>query len=292
MLGGFVAEWLVRRPESAIAHTLGETFANLCGEATSSRHESTWHEIRERFRKVDLLALDGLETISRVPPAIEELTHTLDDLENRGAVVVVTSRTSPSQWLDWPKRLVDRLLGGLAVRINPPGPALRRRFLLEQARLRDIRLKADAVEALADSADGFRTLDGWLSRLALAARVERRPLDWEMVQPFLLDEAEAPPPAPPIEAIAQAVAIRFGVSLRDLRGAGRQPQFVEPRHLAIFLSRVYTKQSFVAIGRFFGGRDAATIRHAVKAAETRITDDPSLASTVEALTVKWQRINH
>jgi chromosomal replication initiator protein len=113
-----------------------------------------------------------------------------------------------------------------------------------------------------------------------------------MVQPFLLDEAEAPPPAPPIEAIAQAVAIRFGVSLRDLRGAGRQPQFVEPRHLAIFLSRVYTKQSFVAIGRFFGGRDAATIRHAVKAAETRITDDPSLASTVEALTVKWQRINH
>jgi hypothetical protein len=33
-------------------------------------------------------------------------------------------------------------------------------------------LNTAAVEALAEAADGYRTLDGWLSRLALEARLK------------------------------------------------------------------------------------------------------------------------
>jgi chromosomal replication initiator protein len=288
LLAGLVAERLIRRPESSVAETTGEAFAALCGEA--SAQPGGWLEIRSRFRHVDLLALDGLEALIRVPPSLDELTHTLDALEARGAVVAVTSRTAPGQWTDWPSRLVNRLLGGLAVRVDPPGLASRRRYLLERIRAKGIALTADAVDALADSADGYRTLDGWLARLALAARVERRPLDWPLVEPFLADEANPPPPAPSLDVIARAVALRFGVKLRDLRGEARQPQYVEPRHLAMHLARVYTKFSFVAIGKYFGGRDPATVRHACKAAESRIATDPALASTAQAIAVSWKKM--
>ena len=121
-------------------------------------------------------------------------------------------------------------------------------------------LTAEAVEALAEAADGYRTLDGWLARLALTARLERRPLDRGLVAPFLADDAS--PPAPTIDQVARAVATQFGVTLRDLRATTRRKTVVEPRHLAMHLARSMTGLSFQAIGAYFGGRDPATVRHA------------------------------
>ncbi len=285
LLAGLVSESTIRRPGSALAEIEGEAFAALCGEA-SSRADG-WTEIRIRFRNVDLFVLDGLEALERVPPALDELTHTLDTLEARGAMVAITARVSPSQW-GGPRRLVNRLLGGLAVRVDPPGITTRRRYVLERARTRQISLASDAVDALADSADGYRTIDGWLARLAFAARVEQRPLDWSLIEPFLADEAELPPDGPTVEEIARAVALKFGVKLRDLRGQGRQPQFVEPRHLAIWLAKRHTKVSIAKIGQYFGGRDPATVRHAFKAAELRVANDPAHASVVQNLAADWR----
>ena len=44
------------------------------------------------------------------------------------------------------------------------------------ARARGLGLAADAVDALAEAAESFPALDGWLTNLGLASRVERRPL--------------------------------------------------------------------------------------------------------------------
>jgi chromosomal replication initiator protein len=287
LLAGLVAERMIRRPESAVAEVDGEAFAAACGEA-ASRPEA-WAEVRARFRNLDLLALDGLESVARVPPALEELSHTLDALEARGAAVAIAARTPPGQWSGWPIRLINRLLGGLAVRVDPPGLALRRRYLLDRGRTRGLALASDAVDALAEAADGFRTIDGWLSRLALAARVERRPLDRALVTAFLDDEAEPVPAMPTIEAVARAVASRFGVRLSDLRGTARQPKFVEPRHLAMHLARADTDLSLAAIGTYFGGRDPATVRHACRSMDTRLGSDPALASAAEAIAAAWRR---
>ncbi len=287
LLAGLVAERLARRPGSSVAEVDGEAFASACADA-SGRPEA-WAEVRDRFRGVDLLAIDGLESLARVPPALEELAHTLDALDARGGAAAVAARTPPGRWDDWPARLTSRLLGGLAVRVDPPGLASRRRYLLDGARSRSVALASDAVDALAEAADGYRTLDGWLARLALAARVGRVPLDRPMVESYLADEAGPAPGSPPLDAIARAVAARFGVRLRDLRGPDRHPQNVEPRHLAMHLARAHTALSFAAIGAYFGRRDPATVRHACRAAEARLASDPALASTAEALALPWRR---
>jgi chromosomal replication initiator protein len=286
LLAGLMAERLVRRPESAVAEVDGEGFASACADA--ARRPEAWAEIRERFRSVDLLTIDGIESLARVPPALEELAHTLDALESRGAAVAVAARTAPGGLEGWPTRLVSRLLGGLSVRVDPPALASRRRFLLDRSRSRGLSLASDAVDALAEAADGYRTLDGWLARLGLVARVERRPLDRALAESYLADEAE-PASSPTIEAIARAVAKQFGVRPGDLRGSARHPQFVEPRHLAMHLARASTGLSFAAIGAYFGGRDPATVRHACRAAAQRLDADPALASAAETIASAWRR---
>ncbi|HWE38181.1 MAG TPA: helix-turn-helix domain-containing protein [Isosphaeraceae bacterium] len=290
LLEGLVADWVSRRPGAVVAHLGGEAFAARCDEAAGAGREG-WADLRARFRGVELFALDDLHALERSPAARAELIHTMDALDEAGAIVAVTARVGPGQWQGWPSRVVSRFVGGLAVRVDPPGPATRRRAVLDGARKRSVVLSAEAADALADAADGFRTIDGWLARLALASRLDgrRRPLDRDSALALLTDDGATPGAGPSLDAIAAAVAARFGVRPRDLRGSSRRAALAVPRHLAMLLARELTPASFAAIGRHFGGRDPATVRHACRAAAARIAADPSLAALAEALRRPWRR---
>lgn len=292
LLKGLVAERLARRPESAVAHLEAETFAALCAEAAS--HSGGWSDLRGRFRDLDLLVLDDLHALEKAPLALNELAHTLDALGESGASVAVSARSGPGQWAQnrgsaWPPRLLSRLTAGLSVRTDPPGLESRRRYVLESARGRGLRLTADAVEHLAGRSDGYRTLDGWLVRIELAIGLEGgsearlRPLDQPRMEALLSDDAGPADPAQTLDRLARSVAQRFGVKVRDLRSESRRQALVVPRHLAIWLARRHTDLSYARLGAYFGGRDAKTIRHACQAAAKRLASDPALASALAPL---------
>jgi chromosomal replication initiator protein len=306
LLAGLVAERVRREPGAAVAHLDAEGFAASCNEAAGEG--GGWPSLRDRLRTVELFVLEDLEGLERAPSARDELAHTLDALEVSGAGIVVSARSAPGTWSrrEWPVRLVNRLLGGLTVRIDPPGLASRRRHLLQAAAKHGITLQAEAVERLAEAADGYRTLDGWITRLVLEARhgqahsgrgggAGRRPggnlhiLDVESVAAILEEDALLAGSTDNVGAIARAVAARFGVRLGVLRGPSRRASVVEARHLAMHLARTRTGSSFAAIGAYFGGRDPATVRHACRAAVVRIEADPALASAVVAIGHPWKK---
>jgi chromosomal replication initiator protein len=282
---------LLRRPQSAVAHLEAEAFAAACSEAAGQ--SGGWAELRGRFRRLDLFVLEDLHALSRAPLALSELMHTLDALAEVGAAVAVSARSGPAQWSDmgWPRRLVNRLAGGLAVRVDPPGLTSRRRFVLVRACARGLALSADAVEALAAIGDGYRALEGWLARLALASRLghHRRLMERDAVMALLEEEdLEAASARVTIEQVAHAVAEQFHIPLGALRGATRRQAIVLPRHMAIYLARALTGQSYQAIGAYFGRRDPATVRHACRVAAARVTADPALAATASALLLRWR----
>ena len=90
LLAGLVAERLLRRPESAVAHLEAEAFAASCAEASS--RSGGWAEVRERFRRLDLFVLDDLHALERTPWAMEELSHTLDPAPSTGAGAAASGR--------------------------------------------------------------------------------------------------------------------------------------------------------------------------------------------------------
>ena len=284
LLAGLVAERLLRRPESAVAHLEAEAFAAACAGASS--RPGGWAEVRERFRRLDLFVLDDLQALERTPWAMEELSHTLDALDEAGAAVAVAAKAGPGQWSGWPLRLVNRLIGGLSVRIEPPSLESRRRYLLDRARVRGLPLPGEVLEPLAEAADGYRTLDGWLAQLALSSRVGRREIAPDLVEAILSGD---PVDAPTLDEIARGVAEKFGLKVRDLRGATRRAVVAEGRHLAMYLARRHTSLSFRAIGAYFGGRDPATVRHACAVASERIAADPALLAACEGLARGWGR---
>lgn len=249
--------------------------------------------MRAQLRALDLLAIDDVEGVAGWPVAVEELIHVIQSIHGAGGRLVFATRHPPSRWDAEPRALVHRLvsllMGGVLVTLETPGAALRRRFVLEQIQGRGIALAAEAVDWLVAAADGFRTLEGWVTRLSFWARAQApssalRRMSLEQVGALLQDDAALVRPAcAEMQTIAQAVAARFRVSVKALLGASRRRDVVEPRHLAILLAKAHTANSQAAIGRFFGARDPKTVRHACQAAQTRIERDPRWAAAAHDL---------
>lgn len=265
-----------------------ESFAAAC--AAAGRRTGDWAALRERFRRPGLFVLDDLDALRRSPMAVDELAFTLDELDAADAAVAVATRTPPGRWIELglPARLANRLLGGLAVRIEPPGPDLRRRYVLDRSRVRGPALAAEAIDVLIAGVEGFRELDGALARLALEARLRpaagrEGPLPAARVAAAIEGPDAPADSAWTVAAVAKAVAVRFRVPLRDLRSASRRAAVVEPRHLAIYLAREWTGTSYAALGAYFGRRDPATVRHACRMAAERLAASPELAAAVAAI---------
>jgi chromosomal replication initiator protein len=285
------ADRVSRNPDAAIAQIPGEVFVSDCHEAADIGSPEAWYELRRRYRSPDLLVLDDMHPLSRSPLALAELAPTIDELDASGSPVAISVRDDPGRWEGWPRRLADRLRGGLTVRLEPPGPATRRRFLLDRAQDRGLTMAADALDLLAEAADGYRTIEGWVARLALTSRVNRRPIDGSLANSLLTDDVAVDPTAS-ISDITRMVASRYGVRMRDLRSSSRRASLIEPRHLAILLSRELTGSSYIIIGSAFGGRDPKSIRHACQAASRRIDRDPTLAAVADVIRRRYAPSYH
>ena len=94
-----------------------------------------------------------------------------------------------------------------------------------------------------------------------------------------------------VSEIKEAVCAAFSVDIVDMTSARRTARVVQPRQVAMYLSKVLTGRSLPEIGRHFGGRDHTTVLHAVRKIEAKVEFnaeapelfDPELSDLVKAL---------
>jgi chromosomal replication initiator protein len=86
-----------------------------------------------------------------------------------------------------------------------------------------------------------------------------------------------------IATIQHTVAAHYGVTVDAILSPARPNRIVLARHLGMWLARRVTSCSSVAIGRKFGGRDHATVLHAVRHVEDLIERDPEFAAVASGL---------
>jgi chromosomal replication initiator protein len=93
----------------------------------------------------------------------------------------------------------------------------------------------------------------------------------------------AAPSNPTIPKIQCVVAEHFSLS-RDQILSGRRLTFIRrPRQIAMYLSKVLTRRSYPDIGRRFGGRNHATVMHAVRKIKALIAADAAFAEEIDIL---------
>jgi chromosomal replication initiator protein len=209
------------------------------------------------------MVIDGFEQL----PAKVALpfARLLDRREQRGLASVIMINQPPQQ-LKWPDRLIHRLSGSMVVEIPWLTSGSRETAFdafLTRHRVGISRQVKKSMTAFLGPTIGCIEKQ---AKTVAEGHAQRLPAE-DLV--MLCQKASI---RVSLDQIIQMVTNTLGLDRKAVLGPGREPTLVRGRQLIVVLAREHTELSLAKLGKALGGRDPATLRHALTAFRTSMDD--------------------
>ncbi len=224
---------------------------------------------KARLRAAKLLLVDDIQFIAGKGSTQEEFLHTINELAESGARIVISADRAPQHLDAVDPRILSRLAGGLVADIQPADLDLRRAILeVKRASLPDAAIPDAVLDYLARSIrTNLRELEGAFNKLIAYAQLTGRAVDMDFAQAMLADAVRANARRITVDDIQKACAAHYRIDPAEMRSKRRARAVARPRQVAMYLAKKMTPRSLPEIGRIFGGRDHSTVIHAVRTIE-------------------------
>ena len=241
--------------------------------------------VRDRYRDVDALLVDGIEKLIGKSKTLSFLLSILEHLlANRKQVVFTFNSAYPINELG--DEIVSRLSGGLEISIARPDFDLKRSLLGRYASERKLHLKNEVLDFLSERfANNVRDVIGAIARVDAHHQLEGRAqaaeastISLAVAVEAVKDRITAPAPTlvPPTD-IVDAVASVFSISNDQLCRSGRGNRSVtSARDVAIYMLREKSGLTSSETGTLMGGRPHSTILASLSRYSERRKSDPQL----------------
>jgi len=274
-------------PTQTVRYTTVEAFTNNFVAALNGR---ALDRFKHLYREVDVLLIDDVQFLASKAKTEEEFFHTFNALYDSGRQLVLTCDRLPAQLTGIEQRLRERFQSGLVAHLSPPDRATRIAILRKRAALDEVQLPDPSVlDVIADRiTDNVRSLEGALIRIVAHHSLTDHPLDAAFALSVLDDihpRGQLPPGQEPsaLLAIQNLVCDHLGVAREAVLSPSRQAEVTWARQLAITLTREFTSLSLADIGEAFGGRNHATVLHALKRVDNRVKNTEADAQLLATL---------
>jgi chromosomal replication initiator protein len=185
-------------------------------------------------------------------------------------------------------RLLSRFSGGLTVDLLPPDLEHRIAILYAKAYEKGVVVPEDVSRYIAEHySDNVRELQGALNRVVAYAQLHQQPLTLSLAQKILEPQQRPIDHSP--DAILDAVAQEFNITISELKGPRRTRRISVPRQMAMYLLRDLSQLSFPQIGEFLGGRDHTTVMHGTSKVEKNLQADAEVREKMERVRVRLRQ---
>ncbi|KJV68681.1 chromosomal replication initiator protein DnaA [Candidatus Neoehrlichia procyonis] len=239
---------------------------------------------KEQFRSVDILMVDDVQFISGKDSTQEEFFHTFNALIDQNKQLVISADRSPSDLDGVEDRIKSRLGWGLVADINETTFELRLGILQLKIEKMGISIPNQVLEFLAKNIkSNIRELEGALNKVVAHSSLVGGSVTLESASDILSDLLRANHRSITIDTIQKKVAEYFNIKISDMYSTRRLRTLARPRQVAMYLAKKLTQKSLPDIGKSFGGRDHATVIHAVKQIEKLISIDSRLNDDINLL---------
>ena len=273
---GLAMRWQAAHPDAKVLFLTASDYAR---EFASACQADAVDMFSQRVRNCDLFVLDGVDALAEKSAAQQHLCRTLDALQRRNALIVITARSLPGQQHEFAAGLVSRLSAALAVFVTLPSPETRQHLASLLAKRHGVVLCENQCRTLAERLPaGVMAIESAISSIAAqqgTASVEA------LIENILKEQTTGG--ELPIKSIAAATSRLTGVSVADMKSPSRRSSHVRARGLAMLATRRLTSLSLSAVGNYFGRRDHTTVMHACDKTEQLIRTDRPLQMTWEEL---------
>ena len=244
------------------------------------------NNFKNKYRNVDVLIIDDIQFLVGAEKTQQEFFNTFNYLQQSNKQIIISSDKSPDDLKKLEERLRSRFMWGLPVDIYPPDFELRCDII--KLKLRNTTLanmiNNDVIEYIANSCtNDVRHLEGTINRLmAYTAMIVPEKIDVEFANDALKDYLNKNIYSNnSIESIQKAVSDYYGITVEDLKGKKKSAKITFPRHVAMYLSRMLTDESFPRIGLEFGGRDHSTVIHSINKIDSELKTNLELKKAID-----------
>ena len=240
---------------------------------------------KDKYRNVDVLIIDDIQFLAGAEKTQQEFFNTFNFLYSANKQIIISSDRSPDDLKLLEDRLRTRFAWGLTVDILPPDFTLKKQIIKNKINGHDVAKKIDddVIEFIANSCENdVRHLEGAITRLyAYTAIMGIQQITLDVAMEALKDYTNKNIyMTNSIGKIQKKVAEYYNITVNDLKSKKRTSNINYPRQIAMYMCRMLTEESLIKIGLEFGGRDHATVIHAVEKISKDIKDNKKLKEII------------
>ncbi len=228
---------------------------------------------RRKYRDIDLLIIDDVQFFNGKKATIVEFQHTIDTLLRTGKQIVVSADRTPAELACLSEEVSARLSSGLVCGITYPDYETRLTLTQQICRQRKLELDPKVLQLIATECTGdARQIRGAVNRLDAVGQVWKQKITYDTARSTLDDLFQATRRVVGMQEIEKAVCSVFGIETEALRSSRKSKEISQPRMLAMWLSRKYTRSALSEIGDYYGGRSHSTVISAQKKVNHWVAD--------------------
>ncbi len=253
-------------------------------EVVQAIRDQRTQELKDRYRKVDLLIIDDIQFLSGKEKTQEEFFHTFNALYEHNKQIVLSSDRPPKAIPTLEERLRSRFEGGMMADISYPDFETRLAILKRKASERQFVVAPDILEYIATHVQkNVRELEGALNRVIAASRINKQAPQLLQVKEMLNAVIFQPKRVVSAKQVIKMVASFYDINEHELINRSRRKEVVYPRQIAMYLLREELRTSYPAIGTKLGGRDHTTAIHACEKIERELAQNENLNKEIEMI---------
>jgi len=282
LLHSIARQILDANPKTPLVYVSAQQFAE---EFVNALQNSRMDQFRRAQRSVSVWLVDDIQFVVGKDKTQEEIFHTFNHLQTLGKQIVLSSDRAPKDLYLMDERLRSRFESGLVADIQMPDTETRCAILLTKASQERIELNHAIAMFLAENVPGnIRRLEGALTKLVAQASVENLPISLDLAQMMVEQYYRAGLLAKPgFSQIVDAVGKHYRIAADEICGVSRKAPIVHARHVAVFITREITGDSWKHIGGLFGDRDHTSMMHGYTKISEMMHQDKDLRASVKML---------
>ena len=268
-------------PEKRVLYVSANTFQI---QYTDAVRNNTQNDFLNFYQTIDVLLIDDIQEISGKTGTQNTFFHIFNHLHQTGKQLVLTSDRSPLEMVGMEQRLLTRFKWGLSAEIEKPDFDLRKSILQNKIYRDGLEIPENVVDYIAENVvDNVRDLEGVLISILAHSTLTNMPIDINLAEKVISRIVNITPKVMTVEHIRDTVCDYFKLSLDAISTKSRKMEVVQARQIAMYFSKMLTKNSLSSIGMHIGKRDHATVLHACKKVEDLIETDMHFRKDVEEI---------
>jgi len=271
-------------PDKTVLYVQTSEFLN---QFIDSVKDDTTNDFVHFYQMIDVLIMDDIHNLANKLKTQDVFFQLFNTLHQKGNQIILTSDKPPVELEDIEPRLLSRFKWGLAADLQVPDIETRIAIIRKKLHKDGITIPDDVVEYLAYSiSTNIRELEGAMISLVAHSSFNRKPITIDLAKTMIDQYVRNSKREISIDYIQKMVCDYFNISVEQMHSSSRKREIVQARQLAMYFAKTMTKSSLASIGVDIGGKDHATVLHAVRTVKNLIDTDKHFRVYVEEIEKK------